>query len=104
MPSLPTWDGRSQFSYTGSVAQGTEIIYGNRNKINVSATQYSSLLSHFRGSTVEIGTSHTEPPRNSLGAWMLDNITKTGIASYVGPILIHAGFAQKVARTQIKFL
>jgi len=40
-------------------------------------------------------TSRTDPPRGSLGEWLMSNITKTAIASYVGAILTHEGYAEK---------
>jgi len=101
MPTLGTWAGRSKFSYTGSVGQGTKIIYGNNYPLSVSAFQYTNLLNHFRNKTIDIGTSRTNPPCGSVGEWLLRNVTKTGIASYVGPILISEGYARKIGKTQI---
>jgi len=92
------------FSYSGSVAQGTEIAYGiNKNKIKVTAAQYRDLILHFKGKTVEIGTSHDNPPRDSVGEWLQANVTKTQISSYVGPILIFEHFATQVGKSQIRF-
>lgn len=102
---MRTWAGRGEdFSYTGSIAKGTEIIYGSKkNKIKVTAEQYSELLKHFKGKTVEIGTSHDKPPRGSVGEWLQENVTKTQISSYVGPILIAEGYASHGGKSQIDF-
>jgi len=100
---LTTWAGRSSFEYAGSVKAGTTIKYGRGFTIKVSATDYSRLLNFFAGSTVEIGTSRTNPPADSLGRWLQANVTKTAIASYVGPILINEGYAVKVGQSQIRF-
>jgi hypothetical protein len=102
---MKTWAGRgADFSYTGSITQGTEITYGiNNNKARVTSQQYSDLIKHFKGKTVEIGTSHDNPPHGSVGEWLQANVTKTQISSYVGPILIAAGLANQVGKSQIRF-
>lgn len=102
--SLLTWAGKSKFSYSGSVAQGTTITYGSGFLITLSAFQYNALLNHFRGRTVDIGTSHDNPPRGSVGEWLQSHVTKTGIASYVGPILIAEGYAEKAGGPRIRFI
>lgn len=102
---MKTWSGRGvDFSYTGSVTEGTEIIFGvNRNKIKVTAEQYHALLTHFKGKTVEIGTSHDNPPNRSVGKWLQENVSKTQISSYVGPILIRERYAVQIGTSQIRF-
>jgi hypothetical protein len=102
---MKTWSGRGEdFSYTGSVAQGTEIVFGkNKNKARVSAEQYRDLIQHFKGKTVEIGTSHDNPPRGSVGKWLQENVSKTQLSSYVGPIMISEGYASMIGGSQIRF-
>jgi hypothetical protein len=102
---MKTWAGRgADFSYTGSIDQGTEITFGiMKNKIKVSAEQYTSLLNHFKGKTVEIGTSHDDPPRGSVGERLQNNVSKTQISSYVGPILISEHYASQIGKSQIRF-
>ena len=51
-----------------------------------------------------IGTSRTDPPRNSVGEWLQLNVTRTALASYVGPILITEGYAEKAGGSKIRFL
>ena len=92
---METWAGQSTFQYTGSVAEGTTIIYGNGHSARISSGQYSSLLAHFKGRTVPCGTSRTDPPPGSLGAWLQSNVSPTAYASYVGKILVVEGYAQK---------
>lgn len=104
MPELPTWDNGSMFSYTGSVENGTTITFGRNNTIIVSREQYTDLLDHFRGQTVKAGTSRTNAPVGSVGQWLQANVSKTAISSYVCPILLHEGYAEKVGRSQIRFL
>jgi hypothetical protein len=104
MPTLPTWTGRSRFSYAGSVTQGTTITYGKGFSLPVSQAEYNALLNHFRGQTVDIGTSRDNPPHGSVGEWLQSHVTKTAIASYVGPILINEGYAETAGRSRIHFL
>lgn len=96
MIELPTWGGKSTFSYEGSVQAGTRISYGSSGWTTyVSADHYRKLLNHFRGRRVPCGTPRTNVPRGSLGEWLMENVTKTAIASYVGAILVHEGYAVK---------
>ncbi len=94
---METWAGRSDFKYSGSVETGTEIFYGknNRYKATVTQEQYRALLQKFIRRVVPVGTSRTNPPQESLGFWLKENVTKTAIASYVAPILIHEGYAKR---------
>jgi hypothetical protein len=93
---VPTWAGKSQFDYHGSVATGTEIWYGRKPyHATVTPTQYESLLCHFQHRTVRLGASG-EPPPGSVGAWLQEHVTRSAIASYVGAILIHEGYAERV--------
>jgi len=94
---LPTWAGRSGFEYSGSVAKGTAIWYGCKPyHQEISAAQYSALLSHFKGATVDIGTAFDSAPAGSVGEWLQATVTRTAMASYVGPILIEEGYAERV--------
>jgi hypothetical protein len=104
MKTLRTWAGRSQFKYSGSVSQGTKITYGSGSSITIKAEQYSALLSRFKDKTLDIGTIFAGPPRGSVGEWLQQNVTKTAIASYVGPILISENYAVKIGGSQIKFI
>jgi hypothetical protein len=92
---LPTWRGL-RFRYEGSVATGTLIQYGGgfRYEMPITGPQYRNLLMAFSGREVSIGTSRTAPPDRSLGAWLKSNVTKTAVASYVGPILVEEDYAE----------
>jgi hypothetical protein len=99
---LSTWSGAKKFRYYGSVSKGTgtQIEYGKgfTNKTEVSDAQYRDLLEHFSKKTIPVGTSHTHPPKGSLGEWLKRYVTQTGIASYVGPILCEEHLARKTGR------
>ncbi len=99
-----TWAGRSKFSYSGSVANGTEIVYGKGWKAYVSAEQYNDLRRHFKGLTIPVGTSRTDPPKGSLGEWLQANVSITQLASYVAPILIIEGYAICVGKHDISII
>lgn len=95
MKTLDTWRGKSEFSYSGTVKDGTVIQYGSGHQIPVSSSEYQQLLDHFHGLEVDMGTSRDTPQKGSVGEWLQLNVTKTAIASYVGPILIEEGYAVK---------
>jgi len=96
MIELRTWKERSTFSYEGSVQRGTKIIYGSGWTASLSTDDYRQLLNYFKGKRVPCGTSRTNPPNGSLGEWLMKNVTRTAIASYVGAILVHEGYALKL--------
>ena len=104
--TLPTWRGKSQFSYEGSVTTGTQLHFGSEGRFLVCRAHYAALTRHFFGKTVEIGTSRTDPPEGSLGEWLQKNVIRTAIASYVGPILLAEGFAERAPGrpTQIRIV
>ena len=97
MKELKTWAGRSSFKYDGSVAKGTNILYGSNFKFTteISSDQYEKLFDNFRGKTVSIGTSRTSPPIGSLGEWLQQNVNRTALASYIGAILVSERYAIK---------
>ena len=102
---LITWGGRSSFEYDGSVASGTRIRFGENGQQFVTREQYIALLAHFKGRTVDIGTSRDNPPEGSVGAWLQEHVTRIAIASYVGAILVAEGYAERVPleRSRIQF-
>ncbi len=98
-----TWAGKTEFHYSGSVTEGTTIpLYGSQ-RVLISAAQYESLLDHFQGCTVDLGTSFN-PPGGSIGGWLRSNVTKTKIAPHVSAILIAEGYAERVGQSGIKIL
>jgi hypothetical protein len=101
---LKTWAGRGDFSYEGSVAVGTKILYGKGWTISISAEDYRKLLAQYHGRTVNMGTSWTDPRTGSVGEWLQANVSKTATASYVGAILVHEGFAVREGGPEIRFL
>ncbi|MDD0974007.1 hypothetical protein [Pseudomonas fontis] len=102
----PTWANRSTFDYTGSVLTGTDIRYGRnlQHSQHVSAAEYAALRQHFLDREVAIGTSRTAPANDSIGAWLQAEVSRTALASYVGPILLLEGFAQRTAPSQIRVI
>ena len=107
----------SAFSYTGSVKNGTIIIFGTKNsKIEIKADVYSNLLEHFRDSTVMAGTSHNIKNDNnlkkSIGYWFYvdtngPKLSGPVVTSYICSILTHEGFCKSFIdgnRIMIRFL
>lgn len=105
MAKLKTWAGKSQFDYSGNVATGTSIKYGEKGYTQqITASQYNKLRLRFLGKIIPIGTSRDNAPIPSIGHWLQENVTKTAIASYVGPILINEGYARKVGKHDIEII
>lgn len=102
---LLTWGQRSAFEYTGSVSCGTRLYFGEefRWEAEVSGDLYSRLLQEFAGREVPAGTSKTDPPDGSLGDWLMKNLTRQALASYVSAILVYEKYALK-DRHMITFL
>lgn len=103
MMNLKTWGEKSSFSYCGNIKEGTKISFGNGHVIWINADQYKDLLNYFSGKTVMIGTSRTSPSDGSVGQWLIENVTKSATASYIGAILVHEGYAEKIGKSEIKF-
>ncbi|MGO8761009.1 MAG: hypothetical protein ACLP2P_05035 [Desulfobaccales bacterium] len=101
--TLKTWAGRSSFKYSGSVRDGITVIYGEGHRIKITVEQFLTLINHFQGLTVQAGTSRADAPRRSVGKWLQENVTQTAMASYVCPILINEGYAEKGGSTEIRF-
>lgn len=103
MTRLLTWAGRSSFNYEGSIITGTVIHYGKGYKAFISENKYIELVEHFKGRIANIGTSHDNPPPGSVGDWLMNNVNKVSLASYVGSILIYEGYAEKLGGPDLKF-
>lgn len=103
MIELKTWGEQSIFKYEGSVELGTKIYFGKCNIISISSGQYKELVKMFAGRSVNIGTSRTNPPNQSVGEWLINNVSKVATASYVGAIMIYEGYAEKTGGPNIKF-
>ncbi len=105
MKTLPTWGEKSSFQYTGSVAEGTTIHYGTdyAHVASVSADEYAALLTQFCGRTANMGTSRDKAPAGSVGAWLQEHVNPTGLASYVGAILVDEGYAERAGGPNIRF-
>lgn len=104
--TLNTWKGGpEQFQYVGSVATGTHIRYGAQFAwtVNIDAADYQRLLKRFSGQLVMVGTSKDKPPAGSVGEWVKANITRSGLMSYIGAILVEERYATKPKPGWIQF-
>ncbi|VEF49132.1 Uncharacterised protein [Bacillus freudenreichii] len=102
--TLKTIMFKKEFTYIGSVEEGVKILYGDKQQMaEVTSRQFVALLDSFRCKTVNVGASRTNPGPGSIGEWLKNNVSKVAIASYIAPILIHEGFAEKVDNYRIRF-
>jgi hypothetical protein len=104
--TLNTWKGGpEQFQYEGSISTGTDIRYGTdfACKATITAVDYQPILRRFTGKEVQIGTSKDRPPSGSVGEWVKANINRSGLMSYIGPILVDEGYAMKPRSGWIRF-
>jgi hypothetical protein len=93
---LQTQRGRS-FEYEETSDGSLTLHYGKKcaYRVRVPAEKLRQLVATFAGrGDVPIGTSRTDATESSLGFWLQQNVTKTAIASYVGPLLIELGYAE----------
>lgn len=106
MQELETWAGRSKFQYKGAVPEDVTLCFGKVQQQRITAQQWTALRAHFSGKTVKVGTSRDNPPKGSLGEWLQHNVTKIATASYVAPLLVQSGLAERVTydKTLIRFL
>ncbi|RHW43466.1 hypothetical protein D1B31_02055 [Neobacillus notoginsengisoli] len=103
MNTLETLYYKKKFGYQGSVKEGVILFFGKNQSVKLEKEDLKVLLNTFSGKTVPIGASRTNPPIGSLGDWLMKNITKVAIASYLAPVLITEGYAQKIDNFSIKF-
>ena len=111
MITLSTWSGSSEFRYEGSVAVGTSITWKDKSSGTgwskptlVKAEEYRGLLLRFAGQEVTLG-HYPDPARGSVEEWLKEHYDQWGLTSYIGPILISEGYAERVTqRPRILFL
>jgi len=104
MVTLRTRARGVQFSCEKTAGGDLHIEFGHGRKVTVSAEDLRELIRHFRGLQVQLGTSRDRPPAGSVGEWLQQNVTKIAIASYIGPILVHEGYATWVDDSTLQFL
>jgi hypothetical protein len=95
------------FMYSGNVNNGTIILYGKDflNGMEITKEHYLALTNHFKGKTVNLGSSRNKRKEATLGEWIAENITKTAIVSYIVPILIKYKRVKEIKDTSyIKFM
>jgi ribosomal protein L34E len=104
MNILRTRTRGARFSYDKAPDGSIRIEFGRNQHVTVTAADARRLLQAFKGRTVALGTSRTNPPPGSVGEWLQQNVTKVAIASYVGPILVHEGYAVWVDDSTLRFV
>jgi tetratricopeptide (TPR) repeat protein len=101
---LNTLSKNKPFRYIGSIKEGTTIFFGTDREHTINKKQYEELIKEFTGKKVLIGTSFNNPPVNSLGSWLLGNVSRRALASYVAPILIAEGYAQQIEKGKMELV
>jgi len=98
MPTIETCGNasvRRYFDYTGSVNEGIRLKFGSTD-FCISAENITSIINHFKGQRVAGGFSMTNPPGNSVGAFVqsLGSSLTPRHASFICAILQHEGYAK----------
>jgi hypothetical protein len=98
---LPTWPGKKRLRYTGSILTGVTVQCGTgfAHAYSLNEFQLKEVLTRFSGREVKVGTHRTNPPDGSIGDWIRIQHKLGGFMSYLGPILIEEGFAQRGSQT-----
>jgi len=104
MNTLKTKAKGVQFSYDKGPDGSIRVRFGRNQQVAVAAADLRCLAQEFRGRTVALGTSRDNPPPGSVVDWLQQNVTKVAIASYIGPILVHEGYAVWVDDSTFQFL
>ncbi|MCA1318384.1 hypothetical protein LC085_00555 [Bacillus tianshenii] len=106
MYEMKTVVKKKKFHYKGSVESGLEIYFGKelKSKVEVNSFQLENLLDYYKNTIAVIGTSRTTPPQGSIGSWLINNVTKQAIASYIIPILIKEGYVRLVDNSKVEFI
>lgn len=68
---------------------------GSSGNATFSLATLQSLALDFAGKRVAIGASRTSPPEGSLGEYLQKNVSKTALSSYVAPLLVYLGLANR---------
>jgi hypothetical protein len=103
LKELKTVPKKRIFKYKGSIAEGITLYFGTNRREIVGQNQCMLLIEHFKGQTIPVGRSFNNPSPNSLGEWLIANVTKRAIASYVAPILVEEGFAKWIGTKELQF-
>ena len=106
---LSTLHRKVPFYYEGKVGEDTIIHYGDggRKTARINSAGWKAMLRQFSGQEVRLGRSPRNPSPGSLGEWLKKTLRRSGIASYVAPILIAEGYAEEVPgekSSRIRFL
>jgi hypothetical protein len=95
---LPTWGGKQRFRYEFDRSTLDVRIFCGDNCSRIYQLDGASLreaLVKFSGKESLAGTHRTEPPPDSIGDWLRVHCKRGGIMSYLGPLLIHEGYAKR---------
>lgn len=98
-----TLDGYRSFEYLGTVESGTEIHYRGGQIVRIEAYQYAQMRRHFLHQVIWVsGSFNSALLANSLGSWMIENVTDKRVAAFVASILVLEGYANRVGVRKIQ--
>lgn len=101
-----TLDRGNSFLVAGSVRDGVKVWVGESRQLRTFDRElFSRLVKRFHGKTVEIGSSFSDPKRDSVGEWLVKECRVKGgnPAVYLTAILVDEGYAEKVKRGWVRF-
>ena len=91
------------FAYQRMLDGAIHIEFGRGNRATLKAKDYLRAIDQFRGQIAALGTSRDSPTPGSIGKWLQENVTRTALASCLGPILVHEGHAVWVDDYTLQF-
>lgn len=90
--TLATWGRRSTFSYRR--AEGLHLSYGNRRQLRIRTESLERLFAALHEAS-DKDVLAVFGPAPSLDAIALATVTQTRIASYLAPVLVDLGLAER---------
>jgi|ERR1035437_2736530 hypothetical protein len=104
---LKTWAHHKPFRYDLDRRTFNLLVYcgqASSHRYALDGQRLCEALAHFSGKDVQIGTHRTKPPQGSIGQWLLATCKRGGIMSYLGPVLIAEGFADRGSQSDRIFI
>lgn len=86
-----TWAREATFYYRIGKGGSVLLRYGSEGGITIPQSTLVALSTHFSGKLIPLTSSHGE----SLDGWLIENFSRTRLASYIGPLLTILGFARR---------
>lgn len=98
--------GRATFRVHGSVEGGARIWPGTKasSPVKCSKEFFEAMLKKYRGQTIRVGLSFSDPGEGSLGAYVQRELkTKMNPTTYIAGLLVNEGYAERSEAGYIRF-